>query len=134
MFDMFHGIMAITLLVTTILCLWKKWKKKKALKHHVLPMISPNTRNTQSNPNIGNDGRNVNIVGTTGTIFIVSFAIVFILTNIMHVNGWKIGTFMEKMNTFMPLLLASFLLPGLFYLNKPGLITTIKDDLLYIIH
>ena len=129
MFDMFHGIMAITLLVTTILCLWKKWKKKKALEHHVLPMISPNTRNTQSNPNIGNDGRNVNIVGTTGTIFIVSFAIVFILTNIMHVNGWKIGTF-EKMNAFMEPLLTSFLLPGLFYLHKPGCIDIIKDALI----
>ena len=123
---MFHGTLALTLLVTTILYSWKMWKEKQALKR-VLPMISANSRNTQSNPNIGNDGRNVNIVGTTGTIFIVSFAIAFILTNIMHVNGWKIGTFMEKMNTLMPLLLASFLLPGLFYLNKPGLITIIKE-------
>ena len=29
-------------------------------------MVLPNVRNIQSNPNIGCDGRNINIVGTTG--------------------------------------------------------------------
>ena len=126
---MFLGIIAIILLMTTILYLWKKWKNKQALER-VLPMILPNKGNAQSNPNIGNDGRNVNIVGTTGTILIVSLMIAFIFVNIMYVNGWKFGTFIEKMNALMPLLLTSFLLPGLFYLNKPGSITIIKDALL----
>ena len=125
---MFHGTLALTLLATTILYSWKMWKKKQALKY-VLPMISENSRNTRSNPNIGNDGRNVNIVGTAGTILVVSLMIVFILTNIMYVNGWKIGK-MEKMNAFMKPLLTSFLLPGLFYLHKPGCIDIIKDALI----
>ena len=126
---MFHGTLALTLLVTTILYVWKKWKEKQALKRRVLPMISANSRNTQSNPNIGNDGRNINIVGTTGNILIASLLILFISINMMLVNGWKIGTF-EKMNAFMKPLLTSFLLPGLFYLNKPGSLTIIKDALI----
>ena len=125
---MFHGTLALTLLVTTILYSWKMWKEKQALKR-VLPMISANSRNTQSNPNIGNDGRNINIVGTTGNILIASLLILFFSINMMHVNGGKIGK-MEKMNTFMKPLLTSFLLPGLFYLHKPGCIDIIKDALI----
>ena len=62
---MFFGIIAITLLVLTlILFLWKKWKNKQT---HIAAMVLPNNvRNIQSNPNIGCDGRNVNIVGTAG--------------------------------------------------------------------
>ena len=125
---MFHGTLALTLLVTTILYSWKMWKEKQALKR-VLPMISANSRNTQSNPNIGNDGRNINIVGTTGNILIASLLILFFSINMMHVNGGKIGK-MEKMNAFMKPLLTSFLLPGLFYLHKPGCIDIIKDALI----
>ena len=83
--------------MTTILYLWKKWKEDQAQKHVILILL-PKNRNTQSNPNIGNDGRNINIVGTTGNILIVSLMMLFILIHIMYASGLEIGAFIEKMN------------------------------------
>ena len=124
---MFNGIIAIILLVILILFIWKKWQKKQ---NHVAAMVLPNVRNIQSNPNIGCDGRNVNIIGTTGTIFIITLYFVLILINIMYVNGWKTFAFIEKIVAIGPFLVPSLLLPGLFYLNKPGSIAVIRDTFL----
>ena len=87
-------------------------------------------RNLRSNANIGRDGKNINLVGNLGTALIVCLMCGFLVVNIFHQSGFKMGKFAEKINALLPILFPSFILPGLFYLNKPKSIQIIKDALL----
>ena len=69
-------------------------------------------------------------ISTTGTIFIISLYFGFILANILYADGWKTFAFVEKIMPIVTFLIPSFLLPGLFYLNKPGSIAVIRDTFL----
>ena len=139
------GSMAIMLVVSAIFFLWKKWNKKKSLyPAQILHPKDPKRvslvstlsipilkiRNLQSNANIGKDGKNINLIGNLGIALIVSLMCGIKMVNIFHVSGFGIGIFAEKINALLPILLPSFILPGLFYLNKPKSIQIIKDALL----
>ena len=134
---MTFGIINFILFITTIILVWKKWKGKKVLNNQMQlitatsnPNLNQNSiRNLQFNPNIGNDGRNINIVGTWGTILFVTLGFGFMMVNLLYLTGWNIGTFTEKMNSLVPIVFLSFIWPGIFYFNNPKSITISKDTI-----
>ena len=134
---MTFGIINFILFITTINLVWKKWKGKKVLNNQMQLITATSNsnlnqnsiRNLQFNPNIGNDGRNINIVGTWGTILFVTLGFGFMMVNLLYLTGWNIGTFTEKMNSLVPIVFLSFIWPGIFYFNNPKSITVIKDTI-----
>ena len=133
--------MVIMLVVCVIFFILKEWKNNKSVNsgqvhsNHtkrvsLVSITSQKIRNLQSNVNIGRDGKNINLVGNLGTALIVCLLCGFLMVNLFYVSGFEIGTFAEKINALLPFLVPSFILPGLFYLNKPKSIQIIKDVLL----
>ena len=135
------GSTVIILVVYVIFFFLKEWKKKKYVypaqvysknskRVSTISITSQKIRNVQSNVNIGRDGKNINLVGNLGTALIVCLLCGFLMVNLFYVSGFEIGTFAEKINALLPFLVPSFILPGLFYLNRPKSIQIIKDVLL----
>ena len=135
------GSMVIMLVVCVIFFILKEWKNNKSVnpgqvhsnhtkKVFLVSITSQKIRNLQSNVNIGRDGKNINLVGNLGTALIVCLMGGLLMMNIIYVSGFEIGTFAGKINALLPCLVPSFILPGLFYLNKPKSIQIIKDALL----
>ena len=133
--------MAIMFVVCVIFYILKEWKKNKSVNpgqihsNHtkrvsLVSITSQKIRNLQSNINIGKDGKNIHLVGNLGTALIVCLMGGFLIVNIIYVSGFEIGTFAGKINALLPFVVPSFILPGLFYLNKPKSIQIIKDVLL----
>ena len=133
--------MVIMFVVCVIFCILKEWKNNKSVNpgqvhsNHtkrvsLVSITSQKIRNLQSNVNIGKDGKNIHLVGNLGTALIVCLLCGFLMVNLFYVSGFEIGTFAEKINALLPFLVPSFILPGLFYLNKPKSIQIIKDVLL----
>ena len=135
------GSMTIMLVVYAIFFLLKEWKKKKSVypleahskdrkRQSLVSITSQKIRNLQSNVNIGKDGKNIHLVGNLGTALIVCLMGGLLMMNIIYVSGFEIGTFAGKINALLPFIVPSFILPGLFYLNKPKSIKIIRDALL----
>ena len=135
------GSMVIMFVVCVIFFILKEWKNNKSVNpgqvhsNHtkrvsLVSITSQKIRNLQSNVNIGRDGKNINLVGNLGTALIVCLMGGFLMVNIIYVSGFEIGAFAGKINALLPCLVPSFILPGLFYLNKPKSIQIIKDALL----
>ena len=133
--------MAIMFVVCVLFYILKEWKKNKSdnpgqihsnhtKRVSLVSITSQKIRNLQSNVNIGRDGKNINLVGNLGTALIVCLMGGFLMVNIIYVSGFEIGTFAGKINALLPFVVPSFILPGLFYLNKPKSIQIIKDVLL----
>ena len=132
--------MVIMLVVCVIFFILKEWKNNKSVNsgqvhsNHtkrvsLVSITSQKIRNLQSNVNIGRDGKNINLVGNLGTALIVCLMGGFLMVNIIYVSGFEIGTFAGKINALLPFVVPSFILPGLFYLNKPKSIQIIRDSL-----
>ena len=135
------GSMVIMLVVCVIFFILKEWKNNKSVNsgqvhsNHtkrvsLVSITSQKIRNLQSNVNIGRDGKNINLVGNLGTALIVCLMGGFLMVNIIYVSGFEIGTFAGKINALLPFVVPSFILPGLFYLNKPKSIQIIRDAVL----
>ena len=135
------GSMVIMFVVCVIFFILKEWKNNKSVnsgqvhsnhtkKVSLVSITSLKIRNLQSNVNIGRDGKNINLVGNLGTALIVCLMGGFLMVNIIYVSGFEIGAFAGKINALLPFLVPSFILPGLFYLNKPKSIQIIRDALL----
>ena len=133
--------MVIMFVVCVIFFILKEWKNNKSVnsgqvhsnhtkKVSLVSITSLKIRNLQSNVNIGRDGKNINLVGNLGTALIVCLMGGFLMVNIIYVSGFEIGAFAGKINALLPFLVPSFILPGLFYLNKPKSIQIIRDALL----
>ena len=133
--------MVIMLVVCVIFFILKEWKNNKSVnpgqvhsnltkRVSLVSITSQKIRNLQSNVNIGRDGKNINLVGNLGTALIVCLMGGFLMVNIIYVSGFEIGAFAGKINALLPFLVPSFILPGLFYLNKPKSIQIIRDALL----
>ena len=135
------GSMVIMFVVCVIFFILKEWKNNKSVnpgqvhsnltkRVSLVSITSQKIRNLQSNVNIGRDGKNINLVGNLGTALIVCLMGGFLMVNIIYVSGFEIGAFAGKINALLPFLVPSFILPGLFYLNKPKSIQIIRDALL----
>ena len=133
--------MVIMLVVCVIFFILKEWKNNKSVnpgqvhsnltkRVSLVSITSQKIRNLKSNVNIGKDGKNIHLVGNLGTALIVCLMGGLLMMNIIYVSGFEIGTFAGKINALLPCLVPSFILPGLFYLNKPKSIQIIKDALL----
>ena len=133
--------MVIMFVVCVIFFILKEWKNNKSVnpgqvhsnltkRVSLVSITSQKIRNLQSNVNIGRDGKNINLVGNLGTALIVCLMGGFLMVNIIYVSGFEIGAFAGKINALLPFLVPSFILPGLFYLNKPKSIQIIRDALL----
>ena len=114
-------IIIITLVITTILFLLMKWKAKKSI-NPIAQVDAPNIQN-RANPNIGSNGRNVNLLGTFGTcLFASTFTVAFLMTLInYHADSIVEGIFL------VPVM--SFICPSIFYYNNPQSFGIIKDTL-----
>ena len=133
--------MVIMLVVCVIFFILKEWKNNKSVNsgqvhsNHtkrvsLVSITSQKIRNLKSNVNIGKDGKNIHLVGNLGTALIVCLMGGFLMVNIIYVSGFEIGTFAGKINALLPFVVPSFILPGLFYLNKPKSIQIIRDAVL----
>ena len=114
-------IIFVTLVITIILFLWMKWKAKKSINHIAL-VVAPNIKNI-ANPNIGCDGRNVNLLGTCSTSLFASIFAVSILVLLInyHFDSIAEGFFL------VPVMTMSFIWPSIFYCNNPQSFGIIRD-------
>ena len=121
--SIFAIIMILTLVITTILFFWLKRKAKKSI-YHIAQVVAPNIQN-RANPNIGSNGRNVNLLGTFGTCLFASIftaAILMTLINYHYSDSIAEGIFL------VPVIM-SFICPSTFYCNNPQSFGIIKDTL-----
>ena len=118
-------IIIVTLVITSILFLLMKWKAKKSINPIAVQVVAPNIQN-RANPNIGCDGRNVNLLGTCGTILYASIFAASILELLInyHFDSVVEGFFL------VPVMTMSFIWPSIFYFNNPKSFGIIKDTLL----
>ena len=118
-------IIIVTIVITTILFLWMKWKAKKSI-NVIAQVVAPNIQNTAANPNIGCDGRNVNLLGSCGTCLFISIFAASLLVNLIfhHYDSTFEGLFL------VPIVTMSFIWPSIFYFNNPQSFGIIKDTLL----
>ena len=114
-------IIIVTLVITTILFLLMKWKAKKSI-NPIAQVDAPNIQN-RANPNIGCDGRNVNLLGTCGTSLYASIFAASILALLInyHFDSVVDGFFL------VPVLTMSFIWSSIFYCNNPQSFGIIRD-------
>ena len=120
--SIFAIILILTLVITTILFLWMKWKAKKSMNHIAQVVVLNNIQN-RANINIGSDGRNINLLGTCGTSLFVS---IFIVTMLMTLINYHSDAILEGI-ILVPVM--SFICPSIFYWNNSQSFRIIKDIL-----